>query len=99
MKLRTYVFVNDERGLPHRFGPGDDVPEWAAKKITNSKVWADTGRSEDTVVEPSTEDTVPEPPKAGPGSGREAWVKYARARGLTDDDLDGLSRDEIIDLF
>ena len=34
------------------------------------------------------------PPKAGQGSGRDAWADYATSLGL---DVEGLSRDEIIE--
>lgn len=39
--LRTVVYVRDEGGRLHRFGPGDDVPGWASKKITNTAAWDD----------------------------------------------------------
>jgi hypothetical protein len=39
-KLATYVYVRDESGKRFRFGPGDDVPSWASKKITNPAAWA-----------------------------------------------------------
>jgi hypothetical protein len=38
-------------------------------------------------------DELPAPPKAGPGSGKDAWAEYAEARGV---DVEGLTRDEII---
>ena len=51
----------------------------------------------DTDAEPS-EDLVgelPEPPKRGAGSGRDAWVAYAQSKGVTV--TDDMSRDEVID--
>lgn len=40
-QLAAYVHLNDEAGRVHTFGPGDEVPSWAAKKITNPKAWAE----------------------------------------------------------
>lgn len=42
-KLNTYVHVHDfdsEEG-PAIFGPDDEVPDWAVKKITTPDVWAE----------------------------------------------------------
>jgi hypothetical protein len=41
-KLQYHVHVEDEHGEVHVFGPEDDVPGWARKKITNRSAWADT---------------------------------------------------------
>ncbi len=30
-ELVSSVHVNDGHGMPHVYGPGDEVPEWAAK--------------------------------------------------------------------
>ena len=38
-KLTTNVHVADENGQTHAFGPGDDVPDWAEKAISNPDVW------------------------------------------------------------
>lgn len=40
-KLATYVHVHGEDGRSHAFGPADDVPAWAVKKITNPAAWAE----------------------------------------------------------
>lgn len=32
-KLVSYVHVFDDEGNAHAFGPDDDVPEWAARKM------------------------------------------------------------------
>ena len=42
-KLVTYVHVHDDDGRPVIFGPDDDVPDWAVKKITADGVWANEG--------------------------------------------------------
>lgn len=47
-------------------------------------------------VEPSSGET---PPKSGAGSSTEAWFAYALTQGKTEQDLDGLGRDEIIALL
>ncbi|WP_328742902.1 hypothetical protein OG436_29360 [Streptomyces caniferus] len=39
-KLATVVHVVDDKGTNHVFGPADEVPAWAASKITNPKAWA-----------------------------------------------------------
>ncbi|WP_432794485.1 hypothetical protein [Rhodococcus ruber] len=38
-QLFTTVYVHDEDGQTHIFGPGDDVPDWARERITNPEVW------------------------------------------------------------
>jgi hypothetical protein len=40
-KLNTYVHVHDDDGRPQVFGPDDEVPDWAVKKITAEGVWAE----------------------------------------------------------
>lgn len=39
-KLNTFVHVQGESG-PVAFGPDDEVPDWAAKLITNPEAWAE----------------------------------------------------------
>lgn len=39
-RLVAYVYVRDEHGWPVRFGPHDDVPDWAAEQIRNPHAWA-----------------------------------------------------------
>jgi hypothetical protein len=34
-RLKAFVFVTDENGQAHEFGPGDSLPAWAEKAITN----------------------------------------------------------------
>lgn len=88
-KLTGYFGVRDRLGNVCSFGPDDDVPAWAAKQITNPSAWEggsapDSGGSDDGP-----------PPRAGKGSGREAWEKYATDNGVEVDPE--WSRDEIID--
>lgn len=81
MGLRSYVYLADDNGEVHGFGPGDDVPEWARRKITNPDVW-ESGVGES------------EPPRHGAGSSREAWADYASSQGVEVSEDD--SRDDII---
>ena len=40
-KLATYVHVVNPDGLSVVLGPDDDLPDWAADRIDNPKVWAE----------------------------------------------------------
>lgn len=77
-KLNTYVHAHavDEDGNVQSqvFGPDDNVPAWARTAITNPDVWEG---DEDAA------DEVKEPPRKGPGSGQEAWTKFAESKGVT----------------
>ncbi|MWK39577.1 hypothetical protein GEV43_39985 [Actinomadura sp. J1-007] len=55
-KLITHVHVADDVGQVHVFGPGDTVPTWATKKITNPDVWdtpPDTERADGPGASPA----------------------------------------------
>jgi len=54
-RLRTHVHVRDEKNVAHVFGPDDEVPRWAAAKITNPKAWA----QQPEIVEDDDPATVP----------------------------------------
>ena len=41
--LRRTIHLHDDTGELHTFLPGDAVPEWVARRITNPAVWADGG--------------------------------------------------------
>lgn len=97
--LRNHVTVHTESGLPVVFGPDDDVPAWAAEKITNPAAWQDGEPDEPPADEstPETEgaaDDVAVPPRSGAGSSRAHWAKYARSLGVREQM--NWSRDEII---
>lgn len=94
-KLAAFVHVADESGDVHQFGPGDDVPEWVARKVTNPLAWAtEDGKSEPEPAE-STAPEVPIPPKGGPKATAEAWAAYAKAKGY---EIEGdATRKEIIE--
>jgi len=89
MGLNTYVHTVDADGVAHVFGPGDDVPRWARDKIGDRPdVWEDDS--------PDVGPTVPqEPPRAGRGSGRDEWARFAGAHGVAVGEDD--SRDDVID--
>jgi len=59
--------------------PDAKVTSEVEKAIVNDKVWS--GDSDAPTVE-STE--VKEPPRKGPGSGQDAWVAFARSKGVTE---------------
>lgn len=73
--------------------PGDEIPAWALKDITNPYVLGDQ------VVESGGDspggDPAGPPPKAGKGSGEDKWRAYAEEHKIDVTDLN--SRDEIID--
>lgn len=87
-KLKTFVHVveRDEDGTQINaamFGPGDAVPSWAEKAITNPDVWADEDPGE---VADQVDDSSDRP--RGNAS-RDAWADYARSRGVdVSDDMD-----------
>ena len=84
-ELIATVHLADENGYPCTFGPGDEVPAWAEKLITNPKVWS-------APVVPAKVDSyidgmerakgksaeLPIPPKAGPKATVEVWTAYAK---------------------
>lgn len=86
-RLNTYVYVTDDMGAVHAFGPDHTVPEWAQKVITNPNVW--TGQDDAAAEEPAVVETVPDgdnpdgpPPQGGPGASRQKWADYAAAKGV-----------------
>jgi hypothetical protein len=87
-QLGTFVTVHDEDAQAYTFGPGDTLPAWAEKAITNPAVWADSASTGDDTDEPVR------PPESGKGSGLEAWEAYADALGVEYEY--GANRDEII---
>lgn len=77
--VATVILPDPEGGHPRVFSPGDDVPEWAADRITNPAAWA----SDDPE---STQPVGSErPPMSGKGSGRNAWAAYAETIGVAVD--------------
>lgn len=87
-RLSTFVTVHDESGQAHTFGPGQDLPGWASKAITNPNVW------EGASTEAAGSDGPVRPPESGKGSSLDAWQEYALEIGVDFDD--DMTRDEII---
>lgn len=83
--------VKDEQGVEHSFKPGDEIPEWAQRVITNPNCWVNGELP--TFTQPDSPDSAA-PPRAGKGSGRDEWAAYAASLGLELPDDAG--RDEII---
>jgi hypothetical protein len=77
--LKGYVHVRDDRGENHVFGPGDEVPDWAAKLITNAKAWED----EPTASNPATAEPPAPKDKKAPKAGKSA------AKAPTEPQADG----------
>lgn len=73
--LNTNVHAVGENGESQVFGPGDVLPEWARKAITNPKVW--DGEDDEPAV--STPAVLERP--AGNAS-REDWAAYATQEGV-----------------
>jgi hypothetical protein len=88
-----YVLRNPDTQLVERFGPEDDVPEWAASLITDESAWTSEQEEEDQADRPE----MTPPPKVGRGSSSEAWREYARLYGhpVADDE----TRDNVIALL
>ncbi len=76
-RLATYVHVMDDEGRSTVYGPDDEVPAWAASKITNPKAWAEA---------PSVSRlTEPEPAPRAPAPRRTARRKAAVDAPVHDD--------------
>lgn len=98
--LVTHVSLRDDAGSVVSFWPGDDVPAWARKRITNPAVWDSppAAESEEEPQKPqsdggSSDDEIP--PQSGAGSGRDAWAAYAAKKGVEVGEDE--KRDAIID--
>lgn len=87
-RLNTRVVVRDpDTALNVVLGPDDTVPDWALDVITNPNVWA----ADETA---DSDGAGERPPTAGPGSGRDAWVAYAKSKDV--DVTDDMTRADII---
>jgi len=81
-RLAAYVSLwHPETRQRVTFGPKDDVPAWAAGKITNPAAWEGD--------EPADEQDAR--PKGN--ASREAWAEYAKSKGVDVADAD--NRDDI----
>lgn len=86
--LITHVYVMHE-GETKGYGPGDEVPEAVARQL-GAHVFEN---GEHPYGESGREAGSP-PPKAGPGSGVDAWAGYAAEVGVQVEE--GAKRDEIV---
>jgi hypothetical protein len=69
-RLTGWTAVRDDDGVTHSFGPDSDVPEWAAKRITNPKLWeGDRDDDSDDSDDPGTAGGS-DPADDGAGSGQ-----------------------------
>lgn len=82
-RLNTHVHVRDSAGVNHVFAPDSNVPAWAVEAITNPDVW-------------EAGDTIVAPPRAGKGSGADAWRQHAEQLGITVPE--DATRQDIIDM-
>lgn len=98
--LVTHVAVRDEQGVIHSFGPGSEIPAWAAKLITNPAVWeGGAGSVADPAGDGGQQSGGAEPPpRAGKGSGEDKWRAYAAEKGV---ELPAAveSRDDVIEFL
>ncbi|MFI6465672.1 hypothetical protein [Streptomyces sp. NPDC050538] len=97
-QLVAFVHVRDVGGRTVAYGPGEDVPAWARKQITNPKAWGALEPADHSQVEapppPGAGGALDAPPRAGKGSGVEAWRDFASRKGV---DLDqDATREQII---
>jgi hypothetical protein len=86
-QLATHVWLQkkDDNGNvvdTQWFGPGDALPAWAEAAITHDKAYAEESSSDGP------------PPKAGRGSGLDAWKAYASVHEV--EVPDGASKDDVI---
>lgn len=100
-QLVAHVHVRDLAGRAVAFGPGDGVPTWARKQISNPKAWGEGEPAEPAPTSPPTsagdgegEGSLEAPPRSGKGSGVEAWRAFAERKGV-DVDQDA-SREDVI---
>lgn len=91
--LTCFVYLADDNGEVHGFGPRSVVPDWARAKITNPHVWDSPSDPVEPhrVAGPATEvsradvgvpDQSSPPPQGGVGASRQKWVDYATSKGL-----------------
>lgn len=71
-------------GSPVSLLKGEDVPDWAKDQVGDHLIDGSSDSFDDSGL----------PPKAGRGSGLEAWQKYADDNGITY--AEGATRDDII---
>lgn len=80
------VHLTSPKGKPFVLLPGDEIPSWAAKQITNPYVLGVDPDAEDDDSDDDEDSDLP--PESGPGSGIKAWRQAAEDRGIEVTDLD-----------
>ncbi|WP_329151223.1 hypothetical protein OIU91_28385 [Streptomyces sp. NBC_01456] len=95
-QLVATVHVRDLQGRTVVLEPGDDVPAWAVRQITNPKAWVEVVDTVDVAQAPTPPGAggVEAPPRSGKGSGVEAWRSFADRKGV-DVDQDATREDVI----
>lgn len=102
-KLAMNAVVHDpETGRTVVLHRGTEVTGRTLTLITNPDVWVNPEDAAEAlaefessqVIEEETADAVVEPPRAGRGSGRDAWVLFAASHGVEVRDED--SREDVI---
>lgn len=95
------VYVYDEVGEVHYFNPGDDVPAWAAKQITNPDAW----KTADDDTEPvDADDQTPDDPDADSTDGGDEYgvdydaMKVDQLKELIDQRNEGRDEDDLIEV-
>ncbi|MCW2674794.1 MAG: hypothetical protein JWP14_3383 [Frankiales bacterium] len=58
-RLAAYVHVTNDKGNSQVFGPGDEVPAWAQRKIVNPKAWEDGELPKVRAAKPKDGDPAP----------------------------------------
>jgi len=105
-QLASHVHVRDDQSTNHVFGPGDEIPLWAARKITNPGAWAQAPEPwelEDQAADPQDGDPQDE---TGPGQSpggmpalsdtKDVWQAFAAVRGV--ELPDGATKTQIIEV-
>lgn len=102
--LNTYVHAVGENGESQVFGPGDVLPDWARKAITNPKVWdgedngvgiVDAEQAKDDLGYSEQPSEAPVPLERPQGNAsKKTWAAYASQEGV--DLEDDMTRDDII---
>jgi hypothetical protein len=76
-KAAAYVHVAGQV-----FAPGDEVPDAIAKKITNPAAWGDEAAKDKAKEREQEFDPNTPPPRAGKGSSKDAWQRFAAGHGV-----------------
>ncbi|WP_227979979.1 hypothetical protein [Nocardia spumae] len=83
-RLNCFVYVTDETGGVHAFGPDSALPAWARDKISNPNVWAKDDKTEAAPEADAVDDDHGDgpPPQGGAGASRAKWAAYAEANNV-----------------